>query len=127
MEALIRYVCEELKDIEKKAEKGQLSMAEVDYADKLAHLKKNLLKGEEMMADEGYSNRGYSRRYDDNMSYGYSRAGRINARRDPMGRYSRYSIANDEMIAELHDLMQNAPDEHTKKEFRTFIDKLERM
>ena len=134
MHKLVEYVCDELQDIEKKAEKGQLSMSEIEYADKLAHLKKNLLKGEEMM-DDGYSNtgdysnRGYNYRYDDGMTR-YSRArGRTNARRDSMGRYSRgrYSMADDEMVSELRELMQDAPDERTRKEFQTFIDKLERM
>lgn len=133
MHKLVDYVCDELKDIEKKAEKGQLSMSEIDYADKLAHLKKNLLKGEEMM-DDGYSNtgdygnRGYNYRYDDDMTR-YSRArGRMNARRDSMGRYSRgYSMSDDEMMKELRELMQDAPDERTRKEFQSFIDRLERM
>lgn len=134
MHKLIDYVCDELKDIEKKAEKGQLSMSEIDYADKLAHLKKNLLKGEEMMAEDGYSNtgdygnRGYNYRYDDGMTR-YSRArGRMNARRDSMGRYSRgYSMSDDEMMKELRELMQDAPDDRTRKEFQSFIDRLERM
>lgn len=133
MHKLVEYVCDELQDIEKKAEKGQLSMSEIDYADKLAHLKKNLLKGEEMM-DDGYSNtgdysnRGYNYRYDDGMTR-YSRArGRMNARRDSMGRYSRgYSMSDDEMMKELRELMQDAPDERTRKEFQSFIDRLERM
>lgn len=137
MHKLVEYVCDELQDIEKKAEKGQLSMSEIEYADKLAHLKKNLLKGEEMMEEDGYSNagdysnRGYSRRYDDNMNYNsrYSRArGRMNARRDSMGRYSRgYSMSDDEMMKELRELMQDAPDDRTRKEFQSFIDRLERM
>ena len=136
MHKLIEYVCDELKDLEKKVETGQqLSMAEVEYGDKLAHFKKNLLKGEEMMEEDGYSNtgdysnRGYNYRYDDGMTR-YSRArGRMNAKRDSMGRYSRgrYSMADDEMMSELRELMQDAPDERTRKEFQTFIDKLERM
>lgn len=139
MHKLIEYVCDELKDLEKKVETGQqLSMAEVEYGDKLAHFKKNLLKGEEMMEEDGYSNtgdysnHGYSRRYGDGMNYNsrYSRArGRTNARRDSMGRYSRgrYSMADDEMMSELRELMQDAPDERTRKEFQSFIDRLERM
>lgn len=56
MDKLIDYVCEELEQIEKKAAKsGNLTAAEVEYADKLAHLKKNLLKGEMMYEEMGYS------------------------------------------------------------------------
>ena len=62
---------------------------------------------------------------------GYSRArGRDrNARRDSMGRYSRrgYSMADESMVSELRELMQNSPDEHIRHEFQKFIDKVERM
>ena len=135
MHKLIDYICDELEELERKADKdGKLSMAEVQYMDTLAHAKKNLMKAEEM--DDGYSNRGYSRGryymdgvYDDGHSYARGR----NARRDSMGRYSRsgrydgYSMANDEMISELHRLMKDAPDEHTKREFEKFISKIESM
>ena len=47
------------------------------------------------------------------------------------GRYSRenrgYSRddARDSMIHELREIMQDAPDEHTKKRFQSFIRELE--
>lgn len=40
-----------------------------------------------------------------------------------MGRYSR----DDGMVEELRMLMQDAPDEHTRKEFQKFISKIEQM
>ncbi len=59
MHTLIEYVCEELESLEKKAAKGSMSAAEIEYADKLASLKKNLLKGDmlydEVMEDGEYS------------------------------------------------------------------------
>ena len=124
MHKLIDYICDKLEDIERKVEKGaELSMTEVQYMDTLAHAKKNLMKAEEM-AEEGYSN-GYD--YDDGRSYARGRRG--NVRRDRMGRYSRrgYSMGNDEMVSELHALMENAPDEQTRREFQRFIDKIESM
>ena len=138
MDRLIKYACDELMELEKKVEKGQqLTSAEVQYMDLLAHAKKNLLKGEEMMEEEGYSNRGdysnrgYSNRYDDGMNYNtrYSRAGRRNARRDSMGRYSRrgYSMADDEMISELREMMNEAKDDRTRQEFQSFISRMESM
>ncbi len=131
MHKLIDYTCDELKRLEKKVDNGQqLSSAELQYADVLAHLKKNLLKGEEMMGgEEGYSNNSYGRMYDDGYGNHYSRArGRYNAKRDSMGRYSRgYSMADEHMMSELHDLMENAPDDRTKQEFKSFISKLESM
>lgn len=53
-------------------------------------------------------------------SYRGSYARGRNARRDSMGRYSReqgYSMANDDMVMELRELMQDAPDERTRMEF----------
>ena len=55
MHKLIDYICDELETLEKKAEKGKLSMSEMEYVDMLAHTKKNLLKGEEMMDEGGQS------------------------------------------------------------------------
>lgn len=130
MHKLINYVCDKLEEIERKADKGDLSMSEIQYADTLAHLKKNLLKAEEM-SEDGYSSRGYSRGdyridgsyrgYDDGRSYA--------RRRDSMGRYSRrgYSMADEEMMSELHELMNDAPDEKTRQEFQKFIKKIESM
>lgn len=117
MHKLIEYVCEELETLEKKAAKGSMSAAEIEYADKLANLKKNLLKGDELyseMEDGEYSgsmggsyqrggrgggNRGGNRgggssnrgRSYEGGSYdggSYARGRGRNARRDSMGRYS---------------------------------------
>ena len=113
-----------MEELEKKAEKGKLSMSEIEYADKLAHLKKNILKADELM-DEGYSGDNYSTRY-----YPYSmdnsyRGRGANARRDSIGRYSsRYSMDDDSMVQELRDLMNRAP-EHKKQRFQRFISEME--
>lgn len=144
MHKLIEYICDELEELERKADKdGKLSMAEMQYADLLAHTKKNLLKGEEMMDESEYSmamgdgmyrgsyarnnqggNRGnYSRN-------SYARGRGRNARRDSMGRYSReggYSMDSAEMVDELRELMQDAPDDRTRQEFQKFISKIEQM
>lgn len=155
MHKLIEYICDELEELERKADKdGKLSMAEIQYADTLAHMKKNLLKSDELWEESEYSNAyeggsyarggnsyarggGQSRRggmsmrggnsYEDGRSYARGR-GR-NARRDSMGRYSSggYSMAGDEMIDELRELMQDAPDEQTRMEFQRFISKIEQM
>lgn len=137
MHKLISYICDELEDIERKATKdGKLSMQELQYADTLAHLKKNLLKADEMSEGEYSMARGYSRRgsYADGEysgesyvrpdgSYrdgGSSYRGR-GARRDAMGRYS---SAENEMIYELEKLMEKAPDERTKGEIRKLMEKM---
>ena len=60
----------------------------------------------------------------------YARGRGRNARRDSMGRYSReggYSQAADDMIQDLRELMEDAPDERTQQEFQRFIQKMEQM
>ena len=156
MHKLMEYICSEMEELERKADKeGKLSMAEVQYLDTLAHTKKNLLKADEMWEESEYSEamdggRGtsYARR-----SYAYARDGRggnrsnaydgsydsyedgsmamargrgRNARRDSMGRYSR-AEGTEMMVGELRELMQDAPDERTKMEFKKFIEKIEQI
>ena len=56
--------------------------------------------------------------------------GRSYAKRDSRGRYSRmrndYSRDND-MVMELRDLMNDASDEHTRRELQKMISKMENM
>lgn len=115
---------------------GKLSAGDADYVDKLLHSLKSI-KGvikmeEEAEMDDGYSERMYSRGYDrgsyrgsyDGGSYG---RGRMNARRDSMGRYSSndgYSRGGN-MVDELRELMMDAPDEQTRQEMQRLIDKMQ--
>ena len=136
MHKLMDYVCNELEELEHKASKdGKLSMSDLQVADTLAHLKKNLMKTEEMSEGEGYSMRGYSRRggysmrdsyadepgysrgmdyvrpdgsyRDDSMSYARGRG--AGAKRDSMGRYSS---------------ADGSVDEHTKEQLMKLIEKM---
>ena len=130
MHKLIDYICNELDELERKAEKnGSLSMSETQYMDTLAHARKNLLTGEAMMeAEDGESGRYSMPNYGYGNSYNYG--GSYRRGRDSMGRYTSrrggYSY-DDGMIEELRSLMENAPDERTKSEFRQFIAKMEKM
>lgn len=142
MHKLIEYICDELEELERKAEKdGKLSMTEIQYADVLAHLKKDILTSDAMWEESEYS-------MDDGMSYrgsyaqgggrnrsnrggSYARGRGRNARRDSMGRYSRegYSRAEDDMddmIMELREMMQDLPQEK-QREVQKFIQKIEQM
>ena len=139
MHKLIDFVCDELEDIEQKASKGELSISDVQYADTLAHLKKNLLKSEEMMEDfdEGYSSemrpmggtmRGTSYRYDGGMSYARGRGSR--AKRDSMGRYSSergYSRDAADMTAELQEMMDDPKYAPVKHDIERLMRKVETM
>ena len=140
MHKLIEYVCDELEDLEKKATKsGNLSASDVEYADKLASLKKNLLKGEKMYSEMEE----YSGDYSDNMDGSYARGGNRSRRganqygsyvmgrnrnRDRMGRYSSeggYSRAAEDMVMQLKNLMEEAPDEQTRMDIHRLIQNIE--
>lgn len=128
----MREMCETLSEELSKANKkirsagGALNGSDVEYVDKLSHAIKSLKTAIAMAEAEegtsGYDNgETYSGTYR-RMSYARGR------RRDSMGRYSsRGYSGNDEMIAELRDLMEDAPDERVRGEFQRFISKIENM
>lgn len=139
MHKLVEYICDELEELEKKADKeGKLSMAEIQYMDTLAHAKKNLLKGEEMMEDSEYS-MADGRSYNMSMARGRGR----NAKRDSMGRYSSergnrggrsyrnmsyddmsYDDGMKEMVDSIYSIMDELP-ESVKQDAQRFVKKLE--
>lgn len=73
------------------------------------------------------SNRGSYDYYEDGGDASYAR-GRMRAKRDAMGRYSRgYGYSrNDEMMSKLYEVMNEAPEEH-KMEIKKMIERLEQM
>lgn len=140
-----------MKELEEYGSKGEMTAGSLEVVDKLAHTIKNLCKiieaSEEEYSSEGYareggsyrggsyaqggsnrrnySNRGGRRSY----AQGGGRGRGANANRDSMGRYSSeggYS-RNEEMVSELYELMEDAPDDKTRQEFQRFIQKLEGM
>lgn len=139
MHKIYEYLCDELKDLEKKAESGQqLSMAELEYLNKLTETKKNLLKIEMLEEDSEYSNAmggrggnrgGRSNNYysmDDGMDMrggSYARGRGRNARRDAMGRYSSegYSRAEDDFRADLEELMATAPNDQIRQKMQRIM------
>lgn len=139
LEQLCEMVSKEIKDSNKKIDSagGKISPGDVEYLDKLTHMMKSIKTTMAMMdsEDEGYSG-AYPYTNHALMNYnsrdmrGNSYAGRRNARRDSMGRYSGergYSMDASAMAEDLRDLMQQAPNEHIKGEFRRLIDKVESM
>ncbi len=131
MHKVYEYLCDELKALEKKAESGQkLSMAELEYLNKLTETKKNLLKIEMLEEDSEYSNAtggssgSYARggrggSYDDGS---YARGRGRNAKRDSMGRYSSegYSRAEDFRM-EVEDLMASAPNDRIRQKMQSLM------
>lgn len=108
---------------------GKLTAGDLEYIDKLTHALKSVKTTIAMVeAEDG----GESGRYMPHYNYGGYNGGNYSYRRgrDSMGRYTsrRGSYSYDDgMIEELRSLMENAPDERTKSEFRQFIAKMEKM
>lgn len=137
---LCETVAKEIGVANKKIEAadGKLSGADVDYIDKLTHTMKSIKttiamsEAEERDGESGYYPYMGYRSYDDGMRD--SRRGRSGARRrDAMGRYSRdnrgYSRADarEDMIDDLRELMEDAPDERTRMRFKEFIREIENV
>jgi hypothetical protein len=141
---LKQTLCNELEEYSKKE---KMSAGDLDVVDKLSHTIKNIDKIIEKYDEDeysgmgGYSNRmsytrggnGYSNERMMDRNYSMARGGRgrgSNARRDSMGRYSNEyndGYSGHDMIMELRELMEDAPDERTKSEFEKFIRKMEQM
>ena len=151
MHKLLYFICDELDELEQKAEKdGKLSMAEIQYGDVLAHFKKNLLSSEEMMEemDGASSYRGRSS-YED--GYSNARGRGSGAKRYANGRYAPYSRGdgsydgsyysgksyrrdgysradgNQEYIENLRSMMDDAPDEKTRQSIQRMISQMEQQ
>lgn len=126
-------LCQELEEYNSK----EMTAGSLEVIDKLAHTIKNLGKIIEMYEEsESYSSRGgmpYEGGYGGG-SYARGRGGR--GRRTGANQYGSYARGgypmegysrNEGMIAELRELMMEAPDERSKKEFQRFISKMESM
>lgn len=141
-EELKEMLCKELEEITRK---GELTAGSLETVDKLTHSIKSIEtimamneygdysyengNGGMMSNARGYNSRG-GRSYAGNDGMSYARGRGRNARRDSMGRYSNgysYDDAKADMIDQIRDIMQDAPDEQTKKEFQRFVSKLENM
>lgn len=129
---------------------GNISGADIDYINKLTHAIKSVKTSKAMMeaedggsygsygmsnrgSYEGSSNRGSYEGSSNRGSYeggSYARGRGRNAKRDSMGRYSSergYSRDNDEMIMELRELMEEAPDERMRQELQRTLNKIQSM
>ena len=112
---------------------GKLSGSDLEYIDRLTHAIKSIKTTIAMTeAEDGGSYadgmQGGSYGMYPHWNYGGSYARGRNARSDSMGRYSSRGYSRDqEMISELRELMEDAPDERTRQEFQRFISKIEQM
>ena len=114
-------LCNELEEYAKKSKMGA---GDLEVVDKLTHTIKNLDHIIEKY-DDNYSGRMYSGR-DYRPDHRYSMA----RKRDSRGRYSseyRDGYSGHDMVMELREMMEEAPDERTRMEFDKFIRKMEQM
>lgn len=139
LEQLCKTVADEINEANGKIKSagGKISAGDIDYLDKLTHMLKSIKTTKAMMdAEDGYS------------SASYARGRRGNVRRDSMGRYSRDNMPSymdsydnrvytnrayegrsydDDMVAELHELMEDAPNAKIRQKFQQFISEIESM
>ena len=119
-----------MRELESYADKGSLRKEDVETIKYISSAIDHICNiedrednySENMMGRSSYGRRDYG-------SYrGSSYARGRGARRDSMGRYSSegYSMGNDAMIADLHEIMETAP-EGAKGKIRNLISELERM
>ena len=125
MEELYDILCEELEKI---TAKGELTAGSLDAVDKIVDIMKDM---EEMgySGDENMMGRSYRGSYErggrSRNSYergGRSYRGSYAQRRDRMGRYSRADI-----VEQLEDIADSAPNEKSRKEIERLIMKMEQM
>lgn len=110
---------------------GDLSAGDLEYLDKLTHCYKSIKEAivmiENEMMEEGYS--GYNmggRSMNRGSSYARGgRGGRSMARgnRYARGNYSR-GDSREDFMDEIEELMDKAPDEHTRKKFERLLDEM---
>lgn len=126
MDKICKYIDKELEELENKVGMGgKLSRADIEDGKNLAKFKSAILTNK-AMEEEGYSGDYY---YDDmpmSRNSRQSNARGRNARRDSRGRYSSedgYSRADarEDFRMELEDLMEKAPDEHTRRKVEKFL------
>lgn len=127
LEELCETTANELKGANDKirAAGGKVSPSDLEYLDKIAHLLKSVKTTMAMMDAEGGSNATYA-----DMPHRSSYA----RKRDSMGRFSRADgmmgrtyadhAYDSGMMAELRELMEDAPDEQTRQKFQRFINEL---
>ena len=98
---LKEMLCEELKEY---GRRGELTLSSLQTIDTLAHACKNVCKIIDHSEDSGYSTR---------------------RGRDRMGRF--VSKDGSEMARKLREMMEEAPDEHARRELQRLAAKMESM
>lgn len=112
-----------IREILKLYREHGITKESIAMLDMMIHSAKNLCKIYE--SDEDYSMANSYDMYSGRNSYARGRGS--NARRDSMGRYSsrgNYSMHNDDLKAELYDLMNRTSDESTRRELQDMANRM---
>ena len=114
-----------LRELEEYGTK-ELSAGTLDVVDKLSHAIKNICKIIDMYEEDGEYSGDYMRPMG---GVSYARGRRGNVKRDAMGRYSSgmYSRDGKELARQIRDLMDDAPDEHIRRDMEKLLHKVEQM
>ena len=151
MHDLKDLLCAELEDYAENGKKsGKMSMGDLESIHKLTDTVKNILKIDMLEDESGYSEDGaymgegriYGTSYDDGMrrgvGYSYARGRGRYAKRDSMGRYSRYDgymrrdvgYSREDgkayMMEQLEDMMEDAEKPAEKEALRRCMEALKR-
>ena len=130
MEMGCELLHEQFSDLVRKIKANGMSTGDLDKLDKVAHALKSIKGTMQMEQADG---EGYSGMYPYMGGYGYNRGdggsyarGRTNARRDSMGRYSgERGYSRNDLSDKLRELMEEAPDEHSRKKIQRLIDDMD--
>ena len=118
--SLYEFVCDELKELDDKARRGEVSLQDVQYGDMLEHYKKSKLTSD-AMEESGYSGDSYN-----DYSGEYSGArGRMRAPRDSQGRFSGASYADRNLANELRRRASMERDDRARREMHSMADRIE--
>lgn len=135
MEMACELLHEQLGDLVRKVKNNGMSTGDLEKLDKLTHSLKSV-KGTmqmEQAEEDGYSGmypymgygRGSYERGGNSMTGGSYARGR-GQRRDSMGRYSsERGYSRNDLSDKMRELMEDAPDERTRREIQQMIDRLD--
>lgn len=138
MDYVFDFACQEYDELQDKAKKGKLTMAEMQYADLLMHYKKSVLTAEAMEKQGGQSSRSYDdyserRSMDDrvdrsggayNMRSYDERGGSYRSMMDGRSERMRYSGTNG-AAEHLRKAIDHTNDDETRHELMKVLEKLE--
>lgn len=113
---------------------GSISNGDLDYINKLTHAIKSVKTTLAMMGSESSNRGGYNGSYggsyegESDMGMSNARGRGRNAKRDSMGRYSsERGYSRNDMMDNLYEMRDNAPDDRTRQEFERMINKMQSM